>query len=151
VAGMERLGLAGEALRLHASLRSFPRLEEGPVTLVGGLLEAVTSVLVATMANGVFSIPPPPGDRPDRNGVDCAGLDEAARTPWPGQRALYDQSSTEVDGVAAWHAAMAEPEASDTGSRLRLVRSKHQELQSTSPSGRVGPSGSAASRALWEH
>lgn len=34
----ERRGVAGEALCLHASLRSFPKLERGPKTLIDGLL-----------------------------------------------------------------------------------------------------------------
>lgn len=92
------LGLAGKAFCLHASLRSFPRLEEGPATLVEALLETGITVLSPSMANEAFSIPAPRDDRPARNGIDYAEKDaSAAARPWPGLSDIYDPSRTDVD------------------------------------------------------
>jgi len=97
--GAERLGVAGGTICLHASLRSFPRLVDGPATLVDGLLSTAATVMVATMANEAFAIPAPPEDRPARNGIDYAAQDAlAAGRPWPGMTDIYDPSRTEVDG-----------------------------------------------------
>lgn len=45
--GAHRLGLAGVALCVHVSLRSFPKLVSGPATLVDGLLSTGATVMVA--------------------------------------------------------------------------------------------------------
>ncbi len=58
--GARRLGIAGQPVCIHASLRSFPKLEEGPETVIEGLLDIGATVVVATMANQAFSIPAPP-------------------------------------------------------------------------------------------
>jgi aminoglycoside N3'-acetyltransferase len=42
----KHLGVAGAALCLHASLRSFPKLEHGPETLIDGLLSTGATVMV---------------------------------------------------------------------------------------------------------
>jgi aminoglycoside 3-N-acetyltransferase len=96
--GVERLGISGAPVCLHASLRSFPRLAEGPVSLVNGLLDAGVTVMMATMAGNAFDIPAPPDDRPVRNGIDYAKKDALAEArPWPGQSDIYDSTRTEVD------------------------------------------------------
>jgi aminoglycoside 3-N-acetyltransferase len=96
--GVRRLGLEGQVICLHASLRSFPRLEEGPATLVEGLLDMGATVLVATMANEAFAIPAPLHDRPARNGIVYP---EAARAGAQPDRSgfgdVYDHSRSEVD------------------------------------------------------
>jgi len=92
------LGLAGKPVCIHASLRSFQKLESGAETLIEGLRDTGATVIVATIANQAFSIPPPPGDRPARNGADYAYWDRlAAEQPWPGQSDVYDHTRTEVD------------------------------------------------------
>ena len=99
-AGAERLGLAGLPVCLHASLRSFPALEDGPATLVDGLLACGATVMVATMANESFGVPAPADDRPGRNGIDYAAEDRrTGEVSRPGQRDRYDPSRTEVDRV----------------------------------------------------
>lgn len=98
LAGAQDLGIAGQPICIHVSLRSFPKLEGGAATLIDVLLETGATVLVATMANQAFSIPPPPDDRPARNGMDYAARDRmAAERPWPGQSDIYDHTRTEVD------------------------------------------------------
>lgn len=94
----EKLGIAGAAICLHAALRSFPRLVDGPATLVEGLLSTGSTVMVATMANEAFEIPPPLDERPHRNGLDYAERDRStARDPCPGSNDIFDPSRTEVD------------------------------------------------------
>lgn len=92
------LGITGTPLCLHASLRSFPKLERGPATLIDGLLSTGATVMVATMSGGVFGVPPPPDDRPARNAIDYAATDEqVAAAPWPGMTDIYDPGRVEVD------------------------------------------------------
>lgn len=96
----ESLGIAGEALCLHASLRSFPRLKRGPKTLIDGLVSTGATVMVATMSGQWFGVPAPPHDRPTRNAIDYSATDEqAASAPWRGLADIYDPSRVEVD---AW-------------------------------------------------
>jgi aminoglycoside 3-N-acetyltransferase len=96
----DRLGVAGAPLCLHASLRSFPRLERGPATLIDGLLSTASTVMAATMSGGAFGVPAPPHDRPARNAIDYAATDDhVAAAPWPGLTDIYDPSRVEVD---AW-------------------------------------------------
>lgn len=85
-------------LAVHVSLRSFPRVEGGPATLVGAFLDRGCTLLVATMANTLFSIPAPLDDRPQRNATDYEAKDaSAAQDPWPGLSDIYDPSRTETD------------------------------------------------------
>jgi aminoglycoside 3-N-acetyltransferase len=94
----ERLGIAGGAICLHASLRSFPALERGPETLIDGLLATGATVMVATMSGQWFGVPPPADDRPARNAIDYDAADEhAAAGPWRGLTDTYDPSRVEVD------------------------------------------------------
>ena len=97
-AGVQRLGIPGVPVCLHAALRSFPALAEGPATLVNGILDTGATVMMATMANQAFGIPAPPQDRPARNGIDYAAADRLVeKDPWPGESDRYDPTRTEVD------------------------------------------------------
>src|ERR1044072_5407427 len=94
-----QLGIGGRALCVHASLRSFPKLERGPKTLIDGLLSTGATVMVATMSGQWFGIPPPRDDRPARNAIDYAATDEQATSiPWRGLTAIFDTGRAEVDG-----------------------------------------------------
>ena len=105
----ERLGVAGRAMCVHASLRSFPRLTRGPATLIDGLLSTGATVMIATMAGEAFAIPAPPDDRPARNAIDYRAMDrQAAATPWPGLADTFDPTRVEVDsGLGATSAHVA--------------------------------------------
>lgn len=82
----------------HISLRSFPRVEGGPESLVGAFLDRGCTLLVPTMANTLFSIPAPSDDRPVRNGTDYdAKAASAELDPWPGLSDIYDPSRTDTD------------------------------------------------------
>ena len=109
VQAAERLGVAGRALCLHASLRSFPRLARGPATLIDGLLATGATVMVAAMAGEAFAIPAPPDDRPARNAIDYRAMDrQAAAAPWPGSADTFDPARVEIDsglGATCVHVA----------------------------------------------
>ena len=104
-----RLGLAGAAVCLHASLRSFPKLSHGPETLVDGLLSTGATVMVAAMAGVAFGVPAPAEDRPARNGMDYAVVDgEATVAPWRGLANIFSPTTDEVDeGLGATSAYVA--------------------------------------------
>ncbi len=68
-AGIDALGVAGRPVCIHVSMRSFGRLEQGPETVVDGLLDAGCTVLVPTFSHQ-FEVAPPEHDRPARNGLD---------------------------------------------------------------------------------
>lgn len=96
--GISALSLGDSPVAVHVSLRSFPRVAGGPATLVGAFLDQRCTLLVPTMANTLFSIPPPPNDRPARNGRDYDAMAASAeRDPWPGLSDIYDPSRTETD------------------------------------------------------
>src|SRR5438552_702088 len=106
---ISRLGLAGEPIEIHVSLRSFPAIDGGPHTLVEAFLDLGCTLLVPTMANEAFAVPAPPNDRPARNAKDYAATDaSAASSPWPGMLDIYDQARTETDpGLGATPAYVA--------------------------------------------
>ena len=106
---ISRLGLAGEPIEIHVSLRSFPAIDGGRHTLVEAFLDLGCTLLVPTMANEAFAVPAPPNDRPARNAKDYAATDaSAARSPWPGMLDIYDQARTETDpGLGATPAYVA--------------------------------------------
>jgi aminoglycoside 3-N-acetyltransferase len=65
-------GLAGKALCIHASLRSFGWIEGGAQTVVDGMLASGCTLLVPSFSY-VFGVPPP-DQRPARNGWDYAAF-----------------------------------------------------------------------------
>ncbi len=107
-AAIERLELGNRVIELHASLRSFPRLDGGPDALVRSFLDAGCTVLVPTMATELFALTPPAGDRPARNGIDYDAEDRRSRASARVAPAIYDARCTEVDsglGAVAAHVA----------------------------------------------
>ena len=91
------LGLAGRPIEVHVSLRSFGDLDDGPATILEGILAAGSTVLATTMAPGVFGVPAPLDDRPPRNGIDYAVLDVLRKQS--GGPEVFDPSRNEV---ATW-------------------------------------------------
>lgn len=69
VSAIRELGLSGNAVCLHASLRAFGSLEGGAATIPKAFLAHRCSVLVPSFSN-MFEIPPPEHLRPARNGWD---------------------------------------------------------------------------------
>ena len=68
-AAVRRVGLTGQALCVHSSLRSFGHVEGGARAVVDGLLAEGCTVLVPTFSYE-FSVRPLPHQRPVRNGTD---------------------------------------------------------------------------------
>ena len=65
--GVGDLGLAGQAVCVHSSLRSFGRVQGGAREVVDAFLRLGCTVVVPTFSYG-FSVPPPPELRPSQNG-----------------------------------------------------------------------------------
>jgi aminoglycoside 3-N-acetyltransferase len=94
---VRELGFAGRPIEVHVSLRSFGLLEDGPATIVDGILAAGSTVLAATMAPDLFGMPPPPDDRPQRNGIDYTTLPLIPECAGgPGGDRVYDSACTDV-------------------------------------------------------
>jgi aminoglycoside N3'-acetyltransferase len=79
-AGFERLGLMGRRVVLHSSMRSFGHVEGGAGTVVAACVAAFETILVPAFCFD-SNAPPPPGDRPLRNGTDYTFYDNWSRPP----------------------------------------------------------------------
>jgi aminoglycoside 3-N-acetyltransferase len=71
---LRQLGLAGERVCVHTSLRSFGGLEGGPDAVIQAVLGACRTVLMPAFCWD-SNAPPPPDDRPTQNGCDYAFYD----------------------------------------------------------------------------
>ena len=67
--GIRALELGERPVCIHVSMRSFGRLEAGAATVVDGILEAGSTVLVPTFSHQ-FAVAPPDDDQPRQNGLD---------------------------------------------------------------------------------
>ena len=91
--GVVAAGLAGRAVCIHSSLRSFGDIEGGAAAVVVGFLAVDCTVLVPTFSWDAFAVsPPPPNVRPRRNGSDYD------RLPVRDTRQSFDRSAQTVDG-----------------------------------------------------
>ncbi len=86
------LGISGDPVCVHSSLRSFGWVEGGASTVVSGLLAEGCTVLVPTFS-WTFAIPPPLDMRPRRNGWDY----ENFKGPTSGIGRVYTPLATEID------------------------------------------------------
>jgi aminoglycoside 3-N-acetyltransferase len=90
------LGLGGMAVCLHASLRSFGRVDGGAAAVVDGILAAGCTLLVPSFTSR-FAVAPPPGAWLDRNGWPTAPYPRVAPDEaWPAVR-RFAPASTEID------------------------------------------------------
>ncbi|MEY2468384.1 MAG: aminoglycoside 3-N-acetyltransferase [Actinomycetota bacterium] len=102
---LRELGIEGRPIEVHVSVRSFGGLEDGPATIVDGVLAAGSTVLAATMASDQFGIPAPPDDRPAQNGIDYETQASIADDAQPTESiGTYDSTYT---GVSAWLGAFS--------------------------------------------
>ena len=94
---LRELGIEGRPIEVHVSVRSFGGLEDGPATIVDGVLAAGSTVLAATMAPDLFGIAAPPYDRPSQNGIDYSTqASRAGDSQREESIGAYDPARTEV-------------------------------------------------------
>src|SRR3954466_10443110 len=94
---LRELGIEGRPIEVHVSVRSFGGLEDGPATIVDGVLAAGSTVLAATMAPDLFGVAAPLDDRPARNGMDYSTQTSIADDAQPEESiGTYDSTRTEV-------------------------------------------------------
>src|SRR3954469_6714604 len=102
---LRELGIEGRPIEVHVSLRSFGGIEDGPATVLDGVLAAGSTVLAATMAPDLFGVAAPPDDRPARNGIDYSTQTSIADDAQPTESmGTYDSARTEV---SAWLGAFS--------------------------------------------
>lgn len=85
------LGLAGSAVCVHSSLRSFGHLIGGADALLDTFLDEDCTVLVPAFSWEAFAVPAPAGSRPNRNGTDYSW------DPSPTSCRPFSISSREID------------------------------------------------------
>ena len=92
VSAIRALGLAGRAVCVHSSLRSFGQVEGGAATFVESFLQEGCTLVVPTFSS-VFEVTPPPRLRFARNGWNYDGEQESK----PGERLVYTPETPEID------------------------------------------------------
>jgi aminoglycoside 3-N-acetyltransferase len=80
--GLGRLGLDGESVAVHSSLRSFGHVEGGAESVIGALQEVCSTVLMPGFQCAA-KIPPPPEKRYRQNGCDYAVHFDFVNPPRP--------------------------------------------------------------------
>jgi len=103
---IQQLGLANQALCIHASLRSFGWVDGGAQTVIDGLLAADCTVLVPAFSDE-FGVPPLPTMHRLQNGADYAWVMNKA---WPGVGKIYttESNAIELDEMGAIPAAIVQ-------------------------------------------
>jgi aminoglycoside 3-N-acetyltransferase len=100
--GIRDLGLSGQPVCVHSSLRSFGYVEGGARAVVEGLLAEGCTVLVPAFSSD-FGVPPPPDQRPARNGWDYARFPGHTK----GIGRVYTPQTSEIEsGLGAIPAAV---------------------------------------------
>ena len=87
------LGLLGQPLCIHGSLRSFGRVEGGAPAVVDALLVEGCTVLVPTLSSAAYGVWPDPPDHVERNGLGP----NAPTAPTPGVSRIYSPSVNDID------------------------------------------------------
>ncbi|MEZ4733414.1 MAG: AAC(3) family N-acetyltransferase [Caldilineaceae bacterium] len=103
---IQQLGLANQALCIHASLRSFGWVAGGAQTVIDGVLTAGCTVLVPAFSDE-FGVPPLPTMHRLQNGSDYAWVMSKA---WPGVGKIYrpDSNAIELAEMGAIPAAVVQ-------------------------------------------
>ncbi len=91
--GVRRLGLHGQQLCVHSSLRSFGWVLGGAQTVVESLTAEGCTLMVPAFSWDGFAIPPPDDLRPARNGWDY----ETVARSYRGMGRIYSPASVEID------------------------------------------------------
>lgn len=104
---LRSLGLSGQAVCLHSSLRSFGHVEGGAATVIEAFLEEGCTLLVPTFSSA-FEVAPPPHLRFERNGWNYETQHASGRA----SDGIYTPDTTEIDDYmgAIPAAVLARPE-----------------------------------------
>jgi aminoglycoside 3-N-acetyltransferase len=82
-AGLAAVGATGRPVCVHASLRSFARLDDGPAAIIEAVLTSGGNLLVPTWSGGWYATPTPPGhSRPDNAEDDGSVPTRPAQHRW---------------------------------------------------------------------
>ena len=93
-AAVRRLGLAGQPVCAHSSLRSFGHVEGGARAVVDAFLAEGCTLMVPTFSYA-FSVHPLPHQRPERNGTRYRFIPDQAAEP-AGPPRIYRTDSIEI-------------------------------------------------------
>jgi len=92
VGALKSLKLGGLPLCIHSSLRSFGTVEGGAAMIVESLRSQGCTALVPAFSYR-FSVPPPLGQRPDRNGWNYSAVENS----FGNSGLVYSPESTDID------------------------------------------------------
>jgi aminoglycoside 3-N-acetyltransferase len=99
---LQELGLAGTPVCLHASLRSFARLADGPKSVIMGFLIAECTLMVPTFS-WRFAVQPSPSEILPRNAWQRPRYSTECRAAYTSQTAEVDRDMGAISAaVAAW-------------------------------------------------
>jgi len=106
---LRALGLSGQPVCLHSSLRSFGHVDEGAKGVVLSFLDEGCTILVPTFSSA-FALAPPPHLQFERNGWDYARARDADHAPPPVSNRIYSREASDIDremgaipaAVVAW-------------------------------------------------
>jgi aminoglycoside 3-N-acetyltransferase len=90
---LRTLGLSGQAICLHSSLRSFGRVDGGATTVIRSFLDEGCTLLVPTFSS-VFEVTPPPYLQFERNGCNYAA---ATTNPTQDAGRVYTPEVSDID------------------------------------------------------
>jgi aminoglycoside 3-N-acetyltransferase len=95
---VRNLGLAGQPLCVHASLRSFGWVDGGADAVLEALLAERCTVMAPTFSWQPFFVAPPPHLRPQRNGWHYEGWDrEHEGAVMPGSVRVFTPADNDID------------------------------------------------------
>lgn len=102
---LRELGLSGQPICIHSSLRSFGRVAGGAIGVVRSFLDEGCTILVPTFSSA-FAVAPPPHLQFERNGWN----DDADPAPKPASDRIYAPELLDIDremgaiptAVVAW-------------------------------------------------
>lgn len=118
--GLSELGLTGQDVAVHSSLRSFGYVIGGAETVVHALLKVCGTVLIPTFC-GIGRTNPPPDDRPLQNGWDYEAYHHKTETIVPFDPTTFDRTS-DVDVAEIGQIPAALLQCEDT------IRSQHPSV-----------------------
>jgi len=93
VDSIKSIGLAGKAVCMHSSMRSFGEIKGGAETVIDAFLESGCTLITPSFSFDAYMTEPPADMRPELNGIDYGSF------PWGkyGSGKIYSSDSVEID------------------------------------------------------